>query len=100
MWPYYTGVRKFPAGDKSFKYAVRNNLPVYTMTTTYHRRKDTKRGDLPRMDIYIDGPFWSDEKLSDEENRAKLAEKAYESMKKYAKKSTYEYFEYKKKEKK
>ena len=100
VWPYYTGVRKFPAGDKSFKYAVRNNLPVYTMTTTYHRRKDTKRGDLPRMDIYIDGPFWPDEKLSDEENRAKLAEKAYESMKKYAKKSTYEYFEYKKKEKK
>lgn len=100
VWPYYTGVRKFPAGDKSFKYAVRNNLPVYTMTTTYHRRKDIKRGDLPRMDIYIDGPFWPDEKLSDEENRAKLAEKAYESMKKYAKKSTYEYFEYKKKEKK
>lgn len=100
VWPYYTGVRKFPAGDKSFKYAVRNNLPVYTMTTTYHRRKDMKRGDLPRMDIYIDGPFWPDEKISDEENRAKLAEKAYESMKKYAKKSTYEYFEYKKKEKK
>jgi 1-acyl-sn-glycerol-3-phosphate acyltransferase len=100
VWPYYTGVRKFPAGDKSFKYAVRNNVPIFTMTTTYHRRKDNKHGDLPRMDIYIDGPFWSDPKLSDDENRAKLAKEAYESMKKYAKKSTYNYFEYKKKENK
>ena len=100
VWPYHTGVRKFPAGDKSFKYAVRNGLPVYTMTTTYHRRKDNKRGELPRMDIYIDGPFWPDAKLSDDENRAKLAKEAYDSMKKNAKKSTYAYFEYKKKEKK
>ena len=100
VWPYYTGVRKFPAGDKSFKYAVRNNVPIFTMTTTYHRRKDNKHGDLPRMDIYIDGPFWSDPKLSDDENRAKLAKEAYESMKKYAKKSTYNYFEYKKKDNK
>ena len=34
VWPYYTGIRKFPAGDKSFKYAVRNKLPIFTMTTT------------------------------------------------------------------
>ena len=25
VWPYATKARKFPAGDKSFKYAVRNN---------------------------------------------------------------------------
>lgn len=97
VWPYYTGVRKFPAGDKSFKYAVRNQVPVFTMTTTYHRRKDTKRGDLPRMDIYVDGPFWPDATLSDDEARAKLAREAYESMKEQAKNSTYEYFKYKKK---
>lgn len=96
VWPYATTIRKFPAGGKSFKYAVRNNLPVFTMTTTYHKRKNSKR-DLPRMDIYVDGPFWPDSKLSDEENQNMLAEKAYESMKKYAKKNTYEYFEYIKK---
>lgn len=96
VWPYATSIRKFPAGGKSFKYAVRNNLPVFTMTTTYHKRKNNKR-TLPRMDIYVDGPFWPDPKLSDEENQEILAKKAYESMKKYAKKNTYEYFKYIKK---
>ena len=94
LWPYYTGVRKFPAGDKSFTYAARNNLPIFTMTTTYHKRKDKKYGDLPRMDIYVDGPFWPDESKSEIKNRAMLAKKAYDSMLKYSKKSTYEYFKY------
>ena len=94
VWPYATKVRKFPAGDRSFKYAVRNNLPIFTMTTTYHKRKDKKRGDLPRMDVYIDGPFWPDVALSEDENRAKLAKEAYDSMVKYSKKSSYEYFQY------
>ena len=94
VWPYATKVRKFPAGDKSFKYAVRNNLPIFTMTTTYHKRKDKKRGELPRMDVYIDGPFWPDAKLSEDENRAKLAKEAYDSMVKYSKKNSYEYFQY------
>lgn len=94
LWPYYTGVRKFPAGDKSFTYAARNKLPIFTMTTTYHKRKDKKHGDLPRMDVYVDGPFWPDESKSEAENRAMLAKKAYDSMLKYSKKSTYEYFKY------
>lgn len=97
VWPYYTGIRKFPAGDKSFKYAVRNNLPVFSMTTTYHKRKGR---ELPRMDIYLDGPFFPDAGKSDDENRAKLAEEVYAAMKKDAKHSDYEYFEYKKKGKK
>ena len=94
VWPYATKIRNFPAGDRSFKYAVRNNLPIFTMTTTYHKRKDKKRGDLPRMDVYIDGPFWPDVALSEDENRAKLAKEAYDSMVKYSKKSSYEYFQY------
>ena len=64
------------------------------MTTTYHKRKDKKHGDLPRMDIYVDGPFYPDDKKSEDENRAILAEKAYDSMVKYSKKSSYEYFQY------
>ena len=98
VWPYYTGIRKFPAGDKSFKYAVRNNLPIYTMTTTYHKSK-VKGQERPDMTVYVDGPFYPDTKLSDEENRAKLAKEAYESMVKYSKKNSYKYFEYIKKEK-
>ena len=97
VWPYATKIRKFPAGDRSFKYAVRNNLPVFTMTTTYHRRKDRKRGDLPRMDIYLDGPFYAESGKDKDEARAELAKKAYDSMVKYSKKNTYEYFKYIKK---
>jgi len=97
VWPYYTGVRKFPAGDKSLKYAVRNDLPIFTMTTTYHKRKNQRKGDLPRMEAYVDGPFWPEAGLSEEENRAKLAKEAYEAMKKASKHSTYEYFKYVKK---
>ena len=101
VWPYYTGIRKFPAGDKSFKYAARNDLPIMTMTTTYHKRKDFGKGrELPRMEIYLDGPFLADASLSEDEKRAFLAKKAEESMRKMAKHNTYEYFEYKKKGKK
>ena len=95
VWPYYTKIRKFPAGDRSFKYAVRNNLPVFTMTTTYHKSK-VKGQERPDMTVYVDGPFYSDKKLSEDENRAKLAKEAYDSMVKWSKKSSYEYFEYKK----
>lgn len=98
VWPYATKVRKFPAGDKSFKYAVRNNLPIFTMTTTYHKRKNNRHGDLPRMDVYVDGPFFPEPEKTEAENRAMLAKKAYDSMVKYSKKNTYEYFQYKKKE--
>ena len=99
VWPYATKIRKFPAGDKSFKYAVRNELPIFTMTTTYHKRKDKKHGDLPRMDVYLDGPFYPDAKLSLDAAQKELAKKAYDSMVKYSKKNTYEYFTYKKKTK-
>lgn len=98
VWPYATKIRKFPAGDKSFKYAVRNNLPIFTMTTTYHKRKNNRHGDLPRMDVYVDGPFFPEPEKTEAENRAMLAKKAYDSMVKYSKKNTYEYFQYKKKE--
>lgn len=97
VWPYATKIRKFPAGDRSFKYATRNNLPIFTMTTTYHKRVRQKKGDLPRMDVYLDGPFWPEADKSETENRAILAKKAYESMVKYSNKNTYEYYKYIKK---
>ena len=93
VWPYYTGIRKFPAGDKSFKYATRNNVPIFTMITTYHKSK-VKGQARPDMTVYVDGPFYPDPDKAEDENRAKLAEEAYESMVKWSKKSTYEYFQY------
>ena len=46
------------------------------------------------MDVYIDGPFWPDLEKSDNENREMLAQKAYDSMVKYSKNNSYEYFQY------
>jgi len=98
VWPFATKVRKFPAGDRSFKYAVRNNLPIFTMTTTYRKRKSRRRGDLPRMNVYIDGPFFPDSNKTDDENRAMLAKQAYDSMVKMSRHNSYEYYKYIKKE--
>ncbi len=92
VWPYHTGIRKFPAGDRSFKYAVRNKVPIFTMTTTYQK---SRRGHArPRMTVYLDGPFYPDEKLSDAENMKMLADTAYKSMVKNSKHSNYHYFKY------
>lgn len=93
VWPYFTGIRPFPSGDRSFVYAVRNQVPIFTMTTTY--RRSNKPGDeRPRITMYLDGPFYPNPKKSDDENRAALAAKAYESMVKWSKKNNYEYFRY------
>ena len=96
LWPYFTGVREFPAGDRSFTYPVRNNLPVFTMTTTYQksRRKGRER---PRITVYVDGPFYPDAKKTEEENRAELARKVFDSLEKNSKHSNYEYVKYIKK---
>lgn len=96
VWPYATKIRPFPQGDKSFIYPVRNNLPIFTMTTTYQKSK-LKGQARPDMTVYLDGPFYPDPKKSDDENRAMLAGKAYESMVKWSKKNTYEYFQYRQK---
>ena len=93
LWPYATKIRKFPQGDRAFVYAVRNNVPCFALTTTY--RKSGKEGDeRPRMDMYVDGPFYPDPSKSDDENRAMLAGQVYASMVKYSKKNSYEYFQY------
>ena len=68
-------------------------MPIFTMTTTYHKSK-VKGQARPDMTVYVDGPFYPDEKLTDDQNRAKLAKEAYDSMVKWSKKSTYEYFQY------
>ena len=97
VWPYYTKIRKFPAGDRSFKYAVRNNLPVFTMTTTY--QKSRKNRTRPAGTIYVDGPFYPDKSLPEAECQAKLCSEIYENMVKWSKESNYEYFSYQKKPK-
>ena len=37
IWPYYTGIRPFPA--TAFRYPVEYNKPVFAFTVTYQKRK-------------------------------------------------------------
>lgn len=93
LWPWYTKIREF---DKvSFHYPVEDNKPVFVATTTYQKSKIFKR---PKIVIYVDGPFYSDEKLGKKDRQQKLRDDVYEVMVKRSKMSTEEYWVYKKKD--
>lgn len=90
VWPYYTDIRPFTSD--SFKYAVRLNAAVVSMTTCFQKRKFFK---TPKIIIYLDGPYYPDENLTINENAQLLRNKVYDSMKENCKKySTYSYFTY------
>lgn len=92
IWPYFTGIRNYKS--VSFKYPVRFNDPSFCFTTTYQKRKHSKK---PRMTVYVDGPFYGDENLSDKEKQENLRDKIYNTMCLRAKNSNYEYVKYVKK---
>lgn len=89
IWPYYTGIREYPAA--SFLYPVKLNAPVYAATTVFRKRKFRSR---PRCEVYIDGPFYPDGSLSLAENREMLRSKVYEAMKKRSELSDCQYVRY------
>jgi len=89
LWPYFTKIRDFD--DKSFRYPVEYNTPVFVFTTIYHKRKFSKK---PKIEIYVDGPICADQNLSKTEKRAQLRDFVYNTMKKRAELNTYEYVEY------
>ena len=93
VWPYFTGIRPFTS--VSFSYAVDNDVPVYSMTSTYYKRK---HGEKPGMKIYIDGPFFADKNQTKKQQRQELCDKVTEQLKERSKLSSYSYIQYVKKE--
>lgn len=93
IWPYYTGIRDFPA--TSMKYPVELGVPSYAMTTTYRRRRFGKR---PRTVTYLDGPFYPDTSLSPRQQVQDLRDRIHEAMVQRSRKSDCEYIRYIKKE--
>ena len=91
VWPYYTKIRPFE--ETSFKFPVQEKLPAFCMTTTFYKKKDKER---PGIKVYIDGPFFIDEKLTPKENQKKLHDEIYDKMVKRSKLSNYEYIKYEK----
>lgn len=93
VWPYYTEIRDFP--DTALEPAVKSGAPVFTATRVYKKRK---RGNKPRCEIFIDGPFFRGGSLSRREARAKLWREVYSAMTERAAGSDIRYITYKKEE--
>lgn len=93
VWPWYTGIR--PYSSVSFHYPVKERLPVFAMTVTYHKRRFGRR---PRTIIYIDGPWLPDQTLSERAQKDQLRRIVREAMEKRAAGSDYALVEYRKAE--
>ena len=91
IWPYYTKIRPFES--VSFKYPVKLDAPVFCMTNTYQKYKDSFR-----LVCYIDGPFFADKSLNLKEQKQKLRDEVYNTMVERSKNSNFEYIKYVKKE--
>lgn len=89
IWPFYTGIRPFKS--VSFTYPIKYNDPSFAFTVTYQKRKFRK---LPRITVYLDGPFYPNKELMLNEQKQDLRDQIYNKMVERSKLSTYEYIQY------
>ena len=88
IWPYYTKIRPFKS--VSFKYPVDLKTPVFCATNTY---KSYGRNKI-QIVMYIDGPFFLNEKLSLKERKEDLRNRVYNTMCERSKNSNVEVIKY------
>lgn len=93
IWPYYIGIRDFPA--TSMKYPVELDVPSFALTTTYRKRRF---GIKPRTVTYLDGPFYPDKELPSRARAQDLRDRIYEAMVARSRESDCEYIRYRKRE--
>ncbi len=89
VWDYCSFIRPFP--DTSFRYPLKNDAPVYVMTTTYQKRKFGKK---PAITIYVDGPIRIRQTGNIREDARLLRDEVYDCMVKRSENSNYSYIEY------
>ncbi len=89
VWKYYTDIRPFP--DTSFKFPVKFDKPVFSMTATYKKSKIFKK---PVMEVFLDGPFYSVGN-SIKEKAENLRDEVFSVMKERSGNSDFEYIKYK-----
>lgn len=89
IWPYYTKIRPFKS--TSFKYPIKSCKPSFSFTTTYQKRRFSKK---PKITVYVDGPFYPNPNLSKKDMEIDLRNQIYEKMVERSKLSTYEYYNY------
>ena len=91
IWPYYTKIRPFPA--VSFTYPAIEKKPIFTFTVTYQKGKHRTH-----ITAYVDGPFYAEDGLDIKASALYLRNKAFETMVKRSKRSTYEKIKYQRKD--
>lgn len=98
LWPYYTGIRPFPA--TSFRFAANNNVPAIPVAVTYTEPKAPfKSRKKPKPIVYIGEPVYPDPELGSKANAEMLRDKCYEYIKTTInEKSTCALYEYKQKD--
>ena len=89
LWPYYTKIRNF--NSTSFRFPIKYNKPIFTFTTTYHKRKF---GKSPKIIIYIDGPFTINSSLEEKESQKNLHTQIHNKLQERSKLSNYEFINY------
>lgn len=92
LWPYYTKIR--PMNAAAFHYPINKTAPVFCMTTTYQR--PNREGHKPKLTIYIDGPFSTNQQLSKKEQQSDLQQQVQQCMQTRSKHSNYEFLDYEK----
>lgn len=90
VWPWFTQIRPF--SSSAFDFPVEENIPSFSMSTTYQKSKLWKK---PKITIYIEGPFFA-KGNSPREKRKDLCEQIFNSIQKNTQYNNYEYIEYKK----
>lgn len=89
VWPYCTKIRDYP--DASFSFPVKEDKPVFAMTTTYQKRRFGKK---PKTTVFLDGPFFPDPSLPQRDRSRALRDEVYRTMQARSAESTYEYIRY------
>jgi len=94
VWPYYTQIRDFK--PHSFKLPVELDVPIFSITTTYQKRKFSNK---PKATVYIDGPFFARKNAKNDEKIRSLYMDIFTIMKKRcSENNNYEYIKYIKKQ--
>lgn len=79
IWPFCTEIRPF--ADTSFRYPVKEGLPVVAMVTTYRRRKGLFRLlHRPGMTITLSEPMYPRQDLSPKKAQEELRDRVHRFM--------------------
>jgi hypothetical protein len=80
IWPYYTGIRDFPA--TSFTYAAKNGVPAVPVCVTFRKPKGPfKKFMRPRVTVKVGDPVYAEKGMPIKRAAKALRDETYSFMK-------------------